>query len=134
LYEWFLPKPPSPTWVAMVRLPPPLLDEQPGRFSASPMPSAGCSTTPAFRKLRRKSRDHPMKVAIVTDAGQGIGRAIALRLAAKCGDRILGVHTHECTDDAEAVLKRWALLDSSREHLASLLEPIAGRPIYVRAK
>lgn len=32
------------------------------------------------------------------------------------GDRILGVHTHECADDAEAILKGWALLDSTPEH------------------
>jgi len=35
------------------------------------------------------------------------------------GDRIIDVHTHECTDDAEVILKGWALLDSTTpEHPA----------------
>lgn len=34
------------------------------------------------------------------------------------GDRILDVHTHECTDDAEVIQKGWALLDSMPEHPA----------------
>jgi hypothetical protein len=33
-------------------------------------------------------------------------------------DRILDVYTHACTDDAEVILKGWALLDSTPEHPA----------------
>ena len=32
------------------------------------------------------------------------------------GDKILDVHTHECADDAEVILKGWALLNSKPEH------------------
>jgi hypothetical protein len=34
------------------------------------------------------------------------------------GDRILDVHAHECTDDAEVILKGWELLNSTPEHPA----------------
>jgi hypothetical protein len=46
------------------------------------------------------------------------------------GDRILGVHAHECTDDAEVIQKGWALLDSTPEHPA--LEIWEGKRLVAR--
>jgi hypothetical protein len=45
-------------------------------------------------------------------------RVAAFRCYFMNGDRILDVHTHECADDAEVILKGWQLLGSTPEHPA----------------
>ena len=73
------------------------------------------TTLPQIVGSRRRS---PLPPGFAAPSPDAEVRVAAFRCYFMNDDRILNVHTHECTDDAEVILKGWELLDSTPEHPA----------------